>query len=228
MQVIASGYIMVNLINPNCKGYSMLNKTSKFLAVAALFACMVSVASYAELSPGDMAPEFTAKAVDGDEVTLSSLQGKIIVLDWANYGCPFDHMHYASGNLPALQKKYTGKGIVWLSVMSSAPGKQGYFTQEQFKIKNERNNNYASHVLMDNDGKVGRLYGAKTTPHIFIIDAKGVVRYNGAIDSIPSTDSETLLKASPYAANAIDSVLAGKNPDPAFTTPYGCSIKYSD
>jgi cytochrome oxidase Cu insertion factor (SCO1/SenC/PrrC family) len=207
----------------------MLLKTLTSLTIAALFTGLVTTASYAaELGAGEMAPDFTAKADDGSEVTLSSLRGKIVVLDWANYGCPFDHMHYASGNLPALQQKYTGKGIVWLSVMSSAPGKEGYYTQDLLKEADTANNNHATHVLMDGNGKIGKLYGAKTTPHMFVIDAKGVVQYNGAIDSISSTEQETLAKATPYIANAIDAVLAGKNPDPAYTTPYGCSVKYAE
>jgi len=198
----------------------------KILAILVLF--LLATPAYAKLEPGEMVPDFTAKAVDGTQVKLSSLQGKVVVFDWANFGCPFDHMHYASGNLPALQKRYTGKGVIWLSVMSSASGKQGYFTQEQFKAENDKNNNHASYVLIDSDGKIGKLFEAKTTPHIFVIDAKGIVKYNGAIDSIPSTDAESLSKAIPYAANAIDSVLAGKSPDPSFVTPYGCSVKYAD
>ena len=179
-----------------------------------------------ELHPGSFAPDFKAKASDGTEVTLSSFKGTTVVLDWANYGCPFDHMHYASGNLPTLQKKYTGKGVIWLSVMSSAPGKEGYFTQTELAAENIKNQNHATYVLMDGDGIIGKLYGAKTTPHIFVIDSKGILQYNGAIDSTPSTDAETLSKTTPYLSNAIDAVLAGKTPDPAFTAPYGCSVKY--
>ncbi len=207
----------------------MFKKTARLIIFVALLANVAGeIACAAELAPGDKAPDFTAKAVDGAQVTLSSFRGKTVVLDWANYGCPFDHMHYASGNLPLLQKKYTGKGVVWLSVMSSAPGRQGYFTLVEFMVEDKKNNNNATHVLMDSDGKIGRLYGAKTTPHLFVIDANGVVQYNGAIDSIPSTDPQSLAEAVPYAANAIDAVLAGKKPDPAFTTPYGCSVKYND
>lgn len=204
----------------------MLKKIMQSLAVVAL--ALMATPSCAQLAPGEKAPDFSAKATDGSTVTLSSFKGKVVVLDWANYGCPFDHMHYASGNLPALQNKYTGKGVVWLSVMSSAPGKEGYFTQDQFKAENAKNNNHATYVLMDADGKIGRAYGAKTTPHMFVIDTKGIVQYSGAIDSVPSTDAESLTKAIPYTANAIDAVLAGKIPDPAKTTPYGCGVKYND
>lgn len=200
----------------------------KSLAISALFYAFIAAPSYATLGTGEKAPDFTAEASDGSRVALSNFKGKIVVLDWANYGCPFDHMHYFSGNLPALQQKYTGKGVVWLSVMSSAPGKQGYFTQKELQAENVKNKNHATYVLMDNSGKIGRLYDAKTTPHIFVIDTSGLVQYNGAIDSIPSTDPATLTKAIPYAATAIDAVLAGKTPAPAVTTPYGCSIKYGE
>lgn len=204
----------------------MLKRSMKSLAITAFAAGLMASAALAEIAPGDKAPDFTAQAADGSTVTLSSLKGKVVVLDWANYGCPFDHMHYASGNLPKLQKKYTGKGVVWLSVMSSAPGKQGYYTQDELKTQDAQNNNHATHVLMDGSGKIGHLYEAKTTPHMFVIDAKGIVQYNGAIDSVPSTDQESLARATPYAANAIDAVLAGKTPEPALIPPYGCSVKY--
>lgn len=205
----------------------MFRKAIKSLAFTAISVSVIATSAFAELGAGEKAPDFTATAVDGTTVTLSSLKGKVVVMDWANYGCPFDHMHYASGNLPKLEKKYTGKGVVWLSIMSSAPGREGYFTQAQLKTEDTKNHNHATHVLMDSGGTIGKLYGAKTTPHMFVIDANGVVQYNGAIDSIPSTDADTLSKATPYAANAIDAVLAGKTPNPALTTPYGCSVKYS-
>jgi len=195
-------------------------------AAAALAVCLMAVASGAEISPGEKAPAFTARAADGSTVALSSLKGKTVVLDWANYGCPFDHMHYSSGNIPRLQQKYTAKGVVWLSVMSSAPGKEGYYTQDELKMQDAKNNNHATYVLMDGDGKIGHLYDAKTTPHIFVIDSNGIVQYNGAIDSMPSTDPQTLANAIPYAANAIDAVIKGKTPNPAFIPPYGCSVKY--
>lgn len=204
----------------------MLNHTLKMFAIATCAVSLMASAAYAEIGSGEPAPDFTAQAVDGSTVKLSSLKGKVVVLDWANYGCPFDHMHYSSGDLPKLQKKYTGKGVIWLSVMSSAPGKEGYYTQDQLKEQDTKNDNHATHVLMDSDGRIGHLYEAKTTPHMFIIDAKGIVQYNGAIDSVPSTEKESLTRAIPYAANAIDAVLVDKTPDPAFIPPYGCSVKY--
>ena len=221
-----AGITCYSLDNQPMEDIRMFNKTFKSLAITLALLAGVAAPAYAKLEPGDKAPDFSAPAADGAQVTLSSLQGKIVVLDWANYGCPFDHMHYASGNLPTLQQKYTGKGVVWLSVMSSAPGKEGYFTQAQLKEEDEKNNNHATHVIMDSDGKIGKLYGAKTTPHMFIIDTKGLVSYNGAIDSVPSTDASSLPKATPYVANAIDALLAGKTPNPASNAPYGCSVKY--
>lgn len=204
----------------------MQRSALRTLAFAAASVSLIATTAFADLGPGETAPEFSAQSADGSTVTLSSLKGKIVVLDWANYGCPFDHMHYSSGNLPNLQKKYTGKGVVWLSVMSSAPGKEGYYTQAELKEQDTKNNNHATHVLMDSDGKIGHLFGAKTTPHMFVIDGKGIVRYSGAIDSVPSTDEESLSSATPYVANAIDAVLAGKTPEPGFVPAYGCSVKY--
>ncbi|MEM9964894.1 MAG: redoxin domain-containing protein [Asticcacaulis sp.] len=178
--------------------------------------------------PGTTAPAFSLKDVDGKTVSLASLKGKVVVIDWANYQCPFDKMHYESGNLPALQKKYTGKGVVWLTIHSSAPGKQGYHAPADMKKENVRVKNAATYVLTDYDGKVARAYDAKTTPQIYVIDKAGVLQYNGAIDSIPSAKADTLAKAVPHGANAIDAVLAGKKPSPAATQPYGCNIKFPD
>jgi len=197
------------------------------LALATGVLAAASPASAQPLSPGSPAPDFTLKDIDGKDITLSSFKGKIVAIDWANYECPFDRMHYASGNLPGLQKKYTGKGVVWLSIHSSAPGKEGSFTAEEMKTENARYGTASTSVLLDPSGAVARLYGAKTTPHLFVVGADGTIRYNGAIDSIPSTDPKSLAGATPYAANALDALLAGTPPNPAATQPYGCSIKYA-
>lgn len=204
----------------------MLKHITRFLAIV-LFAGFASQAS-AEALPGKPAPEFTAKTADGKELTLASLKGKTVVLEWANYECPFSEMHYKSGNLPELQKKYADKGVVWLTVMSSAEGKQGYYTADTIAERNKEMYNHASHVLLDSDGTIGKLYGAKTTPHLYVIDKDGVVQYNGAIDSIPSSDAKTLKEAKPLTADAIDALLAGKKPAEPYNQAYGCSIKYAD
>ncbi|MFT3998000.1 MAG: redoxin domain-containing protein [Asticcacaulis sp.] len=199
----------------------------KAFILAASLAVVFPVTAFAA-RPGAPAPEFTATDVNGKAVKLSSFKGKTVVIDWANYQCPFDKMHYESGNIPALQSAYKAKGVVWLTVHSSAPGKQGYHAPEALKAENARVKNAASYVLTDYDGKLARLYDAKTTPQIYVIDKAGVLQYNGAIDSVPSSKPDTLQKATPHAANAIDAVMAGKAPTPAATQPYGCSIKFAD
>lgn len=198
----------------------------KTCAIFTIFCLSVSSA-FAAIQPGETAPDFTLTSSKGEAVNLSSLKGQIIVLEWLNYECPFSKMHYTSKNLPTLQETYTQKDVVWLSIASSAPGKQGYFTADQYAEQNTQFNSHASHVLLDPTGDIAKLYGAKTTPHIFIIDTEGHIAYNGAIDSIPSADSSTIAKATPYAEKAIHAVLAGKKADPDATRPYGCGIKYS-
>lgn len=184
--------------------------------------------AHAVVRPGSPAPDFTLEAVSGEKISLKDLKGKTVVLEWLNYECPFSKMHYTSGNLPDLQEKYTGEEVVWLSVASSAPGKQGYFTASEYPAENKTYNSQSSYVLLDPTGQVARLYEAKTTPHMFVIDPAGNVQYNGAIDSIPSSRAATLATAEPWADNAVDAVLKQEPLDPAATPPYGCSIKFSD
>lgn len=144
------------------------------------------------------------------------------MLEWVNYGCPFVKKHYKSGNMQALQKKYTEKGVVWLSICSSAPGKQGHFSPEEInKLKKEKDCHYTAY-LIDEDGTVGRLYKAKTTPHMYIIDAQGKLVYFGAIDDQPSTKIETVAKAKNYVSQVLDQLFSGKTVKPFMTTSYGC------
>jgi len=199
-------------------------KTLPILAALLLAAILPAAA---QVQPGAPAPDFTLKDADGKDVALSSFKGKVVVLEWSNYQCPFVKMHYSSGNIPALQKKYTARGVVWLTIHSSAPGHEGYFPPAALKAEAAKFGSAPTEILSDADGTVGHAYGAKTTPHLFVIDGAGILRYNGAIDSIPSTDAKSLATATPYAANAIDAVLAGKAPSPAATQPYGCSVKYA-
>lgn len=167
---------------------------------------------------GKTAPEFTA---------LTKHNGKIVVLEWYNDGCPFVRKHYDSQNMQKLQKKYTQKGVVWLKVISSAEGKQGYLkNQDEVKVKEREEGSYASEVFLDKNGEIGKLYGALTTPHMFIINADGNLVYNGAIDSISSYDISDIPKSKNYVAEALDDLLSGKNPKMAKTRPYGCSVKY--
>jgi peroxiredoxin len=173
-----------------------------------------------------VAPGFTLKDLDGNEHSLSDFKGKIVVLEWTNFGCPFVKKHYGPGNMQALQEKYTGKGVVWLTVCSSAPGKQGYFKMEDWPAKAAEMKMAATAVLPDPDGKVGKLYGAKTTPHMFVIDEDGGIAYQGAIDDNRSWDPKTIKGATNYVAEALDALLAGEEVKTAKTNPYGCSVKY--
>jgi len=197
------------------------------LAAAVVAAALIGAPAAFATRPGDAAPNFEARDVDGNLVKLSDFKGKTVVLDWANYQCPFDRMHYESGHIPGLQKTYVADGVIWLTIMSSAPGQQGFFPPTELKSQDARVKNAASHVLPDPTGAIGHLFEAKTTPHIFVIDPKGVVAYEGAIDGTPSTSPSTLAAATPLAENAIKAVMAGQKPSPAATAPYGCSVKYA-
>ncbi|MFQ6037522.1 MAG: thioredoxin family protein [Candidatus Aminicenantales bacterium] len=185
-------------------------------------------ASSSEAVVGKTAPDFALPDSHGKTHRLSDCAGKIVVLEWLNHGCPFVGKHYRSGNMQELQKTYTGKGIIWFSVISSAPGKQGYCTPEQANTITEEKHAAPTAVLLDPEGTVGKLYGAKTTPHMFIIDKQGILVYNGAIDDIRSTNVEDIPKAKNYVRMALDELLAGKDVTVTTTQPYGCSVKYKD
>lgn len=175
---------------------------------------------------GKPAPPVELRDIDGKTVRLDAFKGKFVVLEWVNFQCPFVGKHYGSGNMQALQKKYTDEGVVWLSICSSAPGKQGYVTGPEAKKLLEEKGAVPSHFLLDPKGAVGKAYGAKTTPHMFVIDPKGIVLYNGAIDDKPSTKRADIAVAKNYLAAALDASLSGKKVEIAASQPYGCSVKY--
>ena len=174
----------------------------------------------------EQAPAFELVDVEGNKHALSQYDGKLVVLEWFNYGCPFVQKHYKSDNMQNLQEKYTEKGVVWLTIASSAPGKQGYLTPEKAAELDILDNAEPTAILLDHDGSVGKQYGAKTTPHMFIINKEGKVVYNGAIDSIRSTETEDVPKAKNYVSQALNELLAGKDVSVNSTKPYGCSVKY--
>ncbi|OGS05102.1 MAG: alkyl hydroperoxide reductase [Elusimicrobia bacterium RIFCSPLOWO2_12_FULL_59_9] len=176
---------------------------------------------------GEPAPDFALLDSNGAERKLADFKGKIVVLEWHNHECPYVRKHYAGGNIPKLQREFTGKGIAWLSIISSAQGKQGYVNGEQANANMKNAKAAPTHVLLDPKGRVGRLYRAKTTPHMFVIDARGILRYHGAIDGISSADPGDIEKAENYVASALNSVMAGKDVKRAKTKPYGCSVKYA-
>lgn len=175
---------------------------------------------------GKEAPPFAAKDLKGAPVSLADLKGKVVVLEWVNFECPFVKKHYSSGNMPKLQADYTAKGVVWLTVNSSAKGKQGYEEPSKMAELATSKGNKASHFLMDTDGMIGKAYDAKVTPHIFIINKEGTLVYSGAIDSKATTDVADLATADKLVANALDAVLAGKEVVNAKNQPYGCGVKY--
>jgi peroxiredoxin len=176
---------------------------------------------------GQKAPDFSLVGSDGKTYELKNFLGKTVVLEWFNEGCPFVVKHYSTNNMQSLQKKYTEKGVVWFTVLSSAPGKQGYVTAEQFEKDRARLKMASTAGLLDPTGKVGKLFEAKTTPHLFIINPQGVLVYDGAIDDNSSTDPKTVSSAKNYIAGALDALLSGKPVQTSTTKPYGCSIKYA-
>ncbi len=196
--------------------------TSAFAVAAALATAAASAAP----TVGQQAPTFSAVDSSGQTVNLQDLKGKFVVLEWTNDGCPFVKKHYDSGNMQSLQKQAAADGAVWLSVVSSAPGKQGYVSGAQADELSTSRNAQPTHVLLDPSGDVGRLYEAKTTPHMFIVDPEGTLVYAGGIDSIPSADPADIPKATPYVQVALAEAIAGKPVTQAVTKPYGCAVKY--
>lgn len=180
----------------------------------------------AEVQIGQSAPDFSLPDLEGTAHKLSQYEGKIVVLEWANHDCPFCAKHYKSGNMQRLQKTYTEKGVIWLTLNSSASGKQGNYSAEKWKELTASKGAVPTAVLLDPQGNVGRLYGAQTTPHLFIIDPKRVLVYQGAIDDIPSTDVEDVPGAKNYIEAALNDVLDGRSVQTASTKSYGCSVKY--
>lgn len=196
------------------------------LAAALLVLLLPAVAPAAPPPVGKPAPGFTLTDSNGKTHSLSDFKGKFVVLEWVNFDCPFVRKHYASGNMQELQKTYTGKGVVWLSICSSAPGKQGHFAGSELtdRIKEERA--VPTAYLVDDDGTVGKRYEAKTTPHMFVISPEGTLLYAGAIDDTPSTDRDAIATAKNYVRSALDASLAGKPVAVSSTKSYGCSVKY--
>jgi hypothetical protein len=176
---------------------------------------------------GQPAPDFSLTDIAGKTHRLSEYRGKTVVLEWVNPECPFVRKHYnQSGNLPKLQQTYTAGGIVWLSINSAAAGKQGDFAPERVQQWMQEVHAAPTHYFRDQDGAVGHLYGAKTTPHLFIVNPEGVLVYAGGIDSIASADPADIAKATNYVDAAMADLKAGRPVAHANTKPYGCSVKY--
>ena len=197
-----------------------------FTLCVGFFLVFSPVAPAAEAVVGKPAQDFSLADSFGKTHSLSDYKGQIVVLEWLNHGCPFVKKHYKSGNMQKLQKMYAEKGVIWFSIVSSAPGKQGYMTPEEATESIKQHNASPKALLLDPDGTVGKLYGAKTTPHMFIIDSAGNLVYNGSIDDIRSANPDDIDKAQNYVRMALDELLAGKKVSVQTSQPYGCSVKY--
>jgi peroxiredoxin len=202
---------------------------SRLASFVFLAAALIPLSAFSQgVRVGDPAPAFTATDSRGQTRSLSQFHGKYVVLEWHNQGCPYTRKHYSSGNMQNLQKEWTAKGVVWFTVISSAPGAQGYVTPPQENAYLSQMHAAPTAVLMDQDGKVGRLYNAKTTPQMFVIDPEGKVIYAGAIDDKPTPDPEDIRGADNYVTDALTAAMAGKPVATPYTRSYGCSIKYRD
>lgn len=206
----------------------MHTRILRFLAATLTTVAISAVPHPALATPevGKPAPAFSALGSDGKTYDLASFAGKFVVLEWLNHGCPFVKKHYGGGNMQALQKEYTAKDVVWLSIISSAPGKQGHSTAEQANSATKEQGAQPTVVLLDESGAVGHLYEATTTPDMFVIDPHGTLIYAGAIDDQPAFDPETLGTAKNYVRAALDEAMAGKPVTTPATKSYGCGVKY--
>lgn len=186
----------------------------------------VPPAGYVAPAVGKAAPDFKAVDTYGKTHSLSQYRGKWVVLEWLNHGCPFVKKHYNGKAMQALQKKYTAKGVVWLSIVSSAPGKQGHYSNEDANELTKEKGASPSAVLIDEAGTVGHLYDARTTPHMFVINPQGTLLYMGGIDDKQSTRTSDLETARPHVDMALQEAMAGKPVSVPTSQPYGCSVKY--
>jgi peroxiredoxin len=183
--------------------------------------------SVAETEVGKVAPTFSLPDTNGKTHSLADLKGKYVVLEWYQPDCPFVRKHYRSGHMQSLQKEYTAEGVTWLSIDSSAPGEEGNYPAAKLNEISAQDGSSRTALLLDPAGEVGRLYGAKTTPDMYIIDPNGVLVYKGAIDNKRSTDLADVKTATNYVKGALDAVMAGRTVPTAATQPYGCSVKYA-
>jgi len=186
----------------------------------------IAAPSSAEAIPGKAAPSFRLVDSQGNAHALGDFKGKYVVLEWVNYECPFVGKHYRSGNMQALQKEYTSKGVVWLSICSSAPGKQGFYEGTELAERITAMKAVPTAYLVDADGEVGQMYGAKSTPTMAVIDPRGILLYEGGIDDIASTDVADIGRAHNFLREVLDAALSGKPVPISSSRAYGCSVKY--
>jgi len=205
-----------------------MKSLSCLASVAALAVVLAPVAAGAQAVVGSPAPNFTATDSLGQTHTLSEYRGKYVVLEWHNQGCPYTKKHYVSGNMQSLQKEWTAKGVVWFTVISSAPGQQGYVTDAEENAYLAEMHAVPTAVLLDPEGKLGHLFSAKTTPEMYVIDPEGKLIYEGAIDDHATPDVSDIKGADNYLNDALMEAMAGKPIAHAYTRSYGCSVKYAN
>jgi alkyl hydroperoxide reductase subunit AhpC len=199
----------------------------KFTVLAAIVALTIAFAPSARSAQvGSQAPDFHGTDSNGKSQSLDQYRGKYVVLEWHNHDCPFTMKHYTSGNMQSLQKQWTAKGVVWLTIISSAPGEQGYVDASQENAYMKKMGAQPTAAVLDPKGEIGHLYGAKTTPNMFIIDPSGKLIYAGAIDDHPTTDASDIPSAKNYVSAALVEAMQGQPVQVAVTRPYGCSVKY--
>jgi peroxiredoxin len=191
-----------------------------------LFPLFAPSAAHAVPAVGQPAPPFTLKDAAGKSVNLADFRGKYVVLEWTNPGCPYVRKHYDSGNMGATQADARGRGAVWLSINSTAKGHYEYMEPAKVVAWQKERKSEPSAMLVDEDGTVGRSFGARTTPHMYIVDPQGRLVYAGGIDSIPSSNAADIPKAVNYVRTSLAEALAGKPISNPVTRPYGCSVKY--
>jgi len=201
------------------------SRLSLLVALVSLFSAAVA-ANAARV--GDPAPDFNGVDSQGRPQNLASYRGKFVVLEWTNNGCPYTQKHYESGNMQSLQKEWTGKGVVWLTMLSSAPGEQGFMTPAQENQYIAREHAAPTAAILDSHGAIGHEYDAKTTPHMFIIDPSGRLIYEGAIDDHATPNPSDIKQSKNYVSDALRESMGGKQVTTSYTRPYGCSIKYAD
>ncbi|MFK4707225.1 peroxiredoxin [Roseateles asaccharophilus] len=202
----------------------MMMKLLRRSLIAAVVAAPVLALANANVDAA--APAFTATTADGKTVNLADYKGKTVVLEWTNHDCPFVKKHY-NGNMQSHQKDAAAQGVVWLQVISSAPGQQGHVDGATAKKLNADRGAAPAGTLLDPKGELGKLYGAQTTPHMYVIKPDGTLAYKGGIDSIATAKVDDIAKAEPYVKLALADVAAGKKVEKSSTRPYGCSVKYA-
>src|ERR1700761_1432160 len=201
-------------------------RAALYIAIAIVALVWVMVAHAATV--GQQAPTFTGKDSQGKTIALDQYRGKYVVLEWTNRDCPYTAKQYNSGNMQALQREWTAKGVVWFTVLSSAPGEQGYLSAAEENAQIARVHAHPTAAILDPTGEIGKLYSAKTTPHMFVIDPTGKLIYDGAIDNKPTTDTADVKTAKNYVSAALTEAMAGQPVEVASTRPYGCSVKYAE